>query len=107
MIQANSIIPAKPPRFGQPAKSSLNDPSLGQNLEAKGPVAPADDFQVQFAKGAQLIDPLNQRAEVTAVGPNDVQTTKKAHQSLEERLGGVPKLPAKVQSKPESSRSTG
>jgi len=92
MIQANFIIPAQPSRFGQPAEGSLNDPSLGQYLEAIGPVAPADNFQVQFAKGAQPFDPLNQRAEVTAVGPNDLQATKKAHQSLEERLGCVPVL---------------
>jgi len=92
MIQANFIIPAKPARLDQPAKGSLNDPSLGQNFEAIGPIAPADDFQVQFAKGAQPFDPLHQRAEVTAVGPNDLQATKKAHQSLDEGLASVPIL---------------
>jgi len=92
MIQANFIIPAKPPRLDQPAKGPLNDPPLGQNFEAIGPVAPADDFQVQFAKGAQPFDPLHQRTEVTAARPNDLQPPKQAHQGLDERLGGVPIL---------------
>jgi hypothetical protein len=72
MIQANFIIPAQPPRLDQPAKGPPNDPPLGQTFEAIGPVAPADDFQAQVAKGAQPFDPLHQRAEVTAVRPNDL-----------------------------------
>jgi hypothetical protein len=60
MIHANFIIPAKPPRLDKPAKGPLNDPPLGQNFEAIGPVTPADDFQAQFAKGVQPFDPLNQ-----------------------------------------------
>ena len=55
MVYANFVIPAKPPRFGQPAKGPLDDPSLGQNFKAAGLVAPADDFQVQFAsRGATV-----------------------------------------------------
>ena len=59
MIQADFIIPPQPPRFGQPAKVPLNDPSLGQDLEASGAVGPADDFQARFGKGTQPFDPLH------------------------------------------------
>jgi len=92
MVYANFVIPAKPPRLDQPAKGPLNDPSLGQNFEAIGPVAPADDFQVQFARGAQPFDPLPQRAEVTAVGPDDLQAPKSPHPRLDQCLGSVPIL---------------
>src|SRR5882672_10505699 len=72
MIQSHLVVPTQPARLTQPAKGSLHNPSLGQNLETFCPVGAAHDFQVQFAEWAQLLDPLNQTTQVAAIGPDDL-----------------------------------
>src|SRR5664280_201755 len=71
MIEPHFIVGAKPPRFAEPAEGSFDNPAFGQDFETFGVVAPPHDFQMQFAKGPQLLDPLDQSAQVTAIRPDD------------------------------------
>src|SRR5260370_9554175 len=89
MIQANFIVAAKPSRLVEPAKSSLYYPALWQDLEALGEITAANDLQSEFAIGTQLLHPLQQCAQVAAVGPDDLQASIHTHQELDEALGGV------------------
>jgi hypothetical protein len=89
MIQPHLIVGAQAPRFVEPAKGSLDNPALGQDLEALGPVATPHDFQMQSAAGPQLFDPLDQRAQVTTIGPDDLQPPKPLDQRPDQTLGRI------------------
>lgn len=78
VIQANLIVSAQPPRLEQPAEGALYHPSSGQHFETFDVVATADNLQSQFAEGTQLLYPVDQGSEITAVSPDDLQ-----------RLGGL------------------
>src|SRR5881396_2636146 len=83
MIHAHFIVAAKAPGFVEPPESSLYDPALGKNLETFGAVTAANDLQAQFPKGAQLLNPLHQCAQVAAIGPDELQAAKHADQELD------------------------
>ncbi len=70
MIQAHLIVSAEAARFVKPAKGPFHNPALGQHPEALGLVATAHDFQMQFAEGPQLLDPLNELAQIATIGPD-------------------------------------
>src|SRR5258708_30731610 len=76
MIDTHFIVAAQAPRFKEPAKGSLYQPAFGQNLEAFGSITPPYDLQLQFAIRTQLFDPVNQLAQIAAIGPNDLQSAK-------------------------------
>src|SRR5258706_3634252 len=92
MIQADLIITAKPSRLEEPTESPLHDPALGKNLETLGMLRSSHDLQPQFAKGAELLDPLHQCSEVAAIGPNDLHSLRHRRQKANEALGRVPDL---------------
>src|SRR5712675_3373576 len=89
VIQAHLIVTAQSAGLGEPAKGSLNDPSLGQNLEAFGTVTSAHNLQPQPAERAKLLNPLNQRPQVAAVGPDDLHPSVQGDQGFDQTLGGV------------------
>ncbi len=72
VIQANFIISAQAPRLKQPAERAFYYPSSRQDFETFDVVATADNLQSQFAEGTQLLHPVNQGSEITAVGPDDL-----------------------------------
>src|SRR6266567_2427870 len=73
VIQSDFIIPTKPTRLGKPTEGSFYYPALREHLETFGAIRAAHDLQLQFAKGTQLLHPLDQGAQVTTIGPNDLQ----------------------------------
>ncbi len=84
VIQANFIISAQAPRLKQPAERAFYYPSSRQDFETFNIVATADNLQSQFAEGTQLLHPVNQGSEITAVGPDDLQSAIQAHQRLDQ-----------------------
>ena len=84
VIQANFIISAQAPRLKQPAERAFYYPSSRQDFETFNVVATADNLQSQFAEGTQLLHPVNQGSEITAVGPDDLQSAIQAHQRLDQ-----------------------
>src|SRR6266404_8468785 len=89
MIYSNFIVAAQAPGFKEPAKGSLHQPAFRQNFKTLGSITPSDDLQFQFAIGTQLFDPRNQLSQIAAIGPDDLQSAKEVHQSLDQRFGGV------------------
>ena len=89
MIQADLIVGAQAARFAEPAEGSFHDPAFGQDVETLGVVAPPHNFQMQFAEGPQLFDPMDERAQVAAVGPDDLQAPKAFSQCADQSLGRV------------------
>ena len=79
VVQANFIISAQAPRLEQPAERAFYHPSSGQDFETFDVVTAADNLQSQFTEGAQLLHPINQGSEITAVGPDDLQSSIQAH----------------------------
>ena len=64
------IVEAQAVGFDQPAESPLDDPSLGQELEALGLIAAANDPQLQSAKGPQGFESCHQLAGRATVSPD-------------------------------------
>src|SRR3990172_6707837 len=83
LIQAHFIVAAQPPRFEEPTKGSFDYPTSRQDLEAFDVIRAPNNLQSEFAKGSQLVDPQDQRSQVTAVRPDDLQSAKEGHQSLD------------------------
>ena len=75
MIQANLIVAAESARFIQPTEGSFYYPALGKNLESFGLIAAPDNFQPQFTKGPKLLHPLDQRSQIAAIGPDNLQVS--------------------------------
>ena len=88
MIQPHLIVTAQASRFAEPAKGSFDYPTFGQDFETFGVVAPPYDFQMQLAERPQLFDPLDQSAQVAAIGPDDLQPSKHLDQRANQILGG-------------------
>src|SRR3981081_2947819 len=80
MIQAHLIISAQAAGLGEPAESTLHDPSLWQRREPLGLIRSSDDLQPQFAKGPQLLNPLDQCSQVTPVGANNLDSDAHAEE---------------------------
>src|SRR5271166_1438370 len=89
VVQANLIVSAQPPRLEQPAESALYHPSSGQYFETFDVVAAADNLQSQFAEGTQLLHPVDQGSEISAVSPDDLQSSVHAHQRLNQGAGRI------------------
>src|SRR5881394_1487338 len=89
MIQTNLIVATEAPRFVKPAKGSLDDPALGQDLEALGVVTASHNLQLEFAVGAKLFDPVHQPPQVAAIGPDDLNAVIHREHELDETLGRV------------------
>lgn len=64
------IILAEPAVPAQPCERPLDDPAVGQHLEARDLFAAPDNFQ--FPAGV-FLDPLLQLAGVAGIGPNQFQ----------------------------------
>src|SRR5437899_4005295 len=86
MIQANLIVAAESARFIQPTEGSFYYPALGKNLESFGLIAASDNFQPQFTKGPKLLYPLDQRSQITAIGPDNLQPPIQTNQDFDEPL---------------------
>jgi hypothetical protein len=69
MVRANLVIPTQPPRLGQPAEGSFDQPALRQDLETFALVRPPHNFQVKLAERAECLYPLQQGSKIAAVGP--------------------------------------
>src|SRR6266581_2814880 len=67
VIQSDFIIPTKPTRLGKPTEGSFYYPALREHLETFGAIRAAHDLQLQFAKGTQLLHPLDQGAQVHVI----------------------------------------
>src|SRR6266704_1636930 len=89
MIQANLIVAAESARLIQPAEGSFYYPALGKNLESFGLIAAPDNFQPQFTKGPKLLHPLDQRSQITTIGPDNLQAPIQANQDFDQALGGI------------------
>ena len=89
VIQSDFIIPTKPTRLGKPTEGSFYYPALREHFETFGAIRAAHDLQLQFAKGTQLLHPLDQGAQVTTIGPNDLQPPVHGYHEFDETLGGV------------------
>ena len=85
VIQSHLVVAAESARFEKPPESAFHDPAFRQDLEAFDLVTAANNFQSQFAKGTQLLDPVHQGAQIAAVGPDDLQPSIQAHQHLDQR----------------------
>ena len=72
VVQANFIISAQAPRLEQPAEGAFYHPSSRQDLKTFDVVAAADNLQSQFAERTQLLHPVNQGSQITAVSPDDL-----------------------------------
>jgi ankyrin repeat protein len=92
MIQSDFIVAAQSARFEEPAEGSFDNPAFGQNLESLGLIAAPHDVQFQFAIRAKLFDPSYQCPQVSAIGPEDLQPSKRLHQYFDQGLGCVPIL---------------
>src|SRR5438552_2863651 len=84
VIHAHLIVAAQSAGLGEPAKGSLNDPSLGQNLETFSSVTSAHNLQPQLAERTKLLNPLNQWTQVAAIGPNDLHSSVHRYQKLDQ-----------------------
>ena len=89
VVEANFIISAQPARLEQPTERAFYHPSSRQHFEAFDIVATADNFQSQFAEGTKLFHPVDQGSQVTAVGPNDLQSPIHTHQPLDQWSGRI------------------
>src|SRR5713101_9557678 len=89
MIQANLIVAAESARFIQPTEGSFYYPALRKNLESFGLIAASDNFQPQFTKGPKLLYPLDQRSQITAIGPDNLQPPIQAKQDFDQALGSL------------------
>src|SRR6266852_6105856 len=89
MIQANLIVAAEAARFIQPTEGSFYYPALRKNLESFGLIAASDNFQLQFTKGPKLLYPLDQRSQITAIGPDNLQPPIQAKQDFDQALGSL------------------
>src|ERR1700674_2038757 len=94
VIQAHLIIAAQAARLGEPAEGTLHDPSLWQRREPLGSIRASDDFQPQFAKGPQLLNPLDQCSQVTSVGPNNLYSHVHGDEQSDQALSGMTVLNA-------------
>src|SRR6266446_5496120 len=88
MIHTHLIIAAQAAGLGEPAKGSLYNPTLGQNLETFSSVTTAHNLQAQLTEGAKLLNPLNQGTQVAAIGPNDLDSSVHTYQKPDQTLGG-------------------
>jgi hypothetical protein len=75
VIQANFIISAQPAGLEQPAERAFYHPSSRQHFEAFEVVAAAHNLQPQLAEGTKLLHPVDQGSQITAVSPNDLQSS--------------------------------
>ena len=89
MIDSALIVANQASALVEPAKGPLYDPALSDKLEAFGVIAAADDLQVQPAEWAQSLDPLDQRAGIAAIGPEDLQPAKEKIESREQMGGSI------------------
>src|SRR2546425_940740 len=89
MIQANLIVAAESARFIQPTEGSFYYPALRKSLESFGLIAASDNFQPQFTKGPKLLYPLDQRSQITAIGPDNLQPPIQANQDFDQALGSL------------------
>src|SRR2546425_8018597 len=89
MIQANLIVTTESARFVQPAEGSFYYPPFWKNLESFGLIAAPDNFQPQFTKGPKLLHPLDQRSQIAAIGPDNLQPPIQANQDVDQTLGGL------------------
>jgi len=88
MIQTHLIVAAQPPRLVKPAKGSLYNPAFGKDREAFDVLTSPYNLQPKFAKGTKLLNPLDQFAQIAAVGPNDLQSPKQSYHGFDQALGG-------------------
>src|SRR5258708_23741616 len=89
VVRANFVVTAEATRLHKPAEGSLDDPALGQNLEAFDLVTPAHDLQVELTERTELLHPLDQGSQIAAIGPDDLYPAVHSHQELDEVLGRV------------------
>src|SRR5664279_3766121 len=85
VVHANLVISTQPPRLKQPAESAFYYPSSGQHFETSHVVATAHNFQSQLAVGTKLLHPVDQGSQITAVSPDELQSSIHTHQPLEQR----------------------
>ena len=89
MIYADLIVSTEASGFKEPAERAFDDPASGQHFESFDIVAPAHNFQAQFAEGTQLFNPLHQRAQVAAISPDELQPSESADQPLNQSPGSI------------------
>ena len=70
------VIFDQAPALGQPGEAALDDPAAGLDRKSFGRLGTVDDFEMQFAVRAQLLDPVDKLAGRTRVGPVFRETAK-------------------------------
>ena len=80
------VVFAQPTITPEPGKGSLDDPTLGQNLEAGHIVAAFDDLQYPVA---HFLGPLDQFAGVAPVGPDQLELGELPDQFGQHQLGPI------------------
>ena len=86
------IVAGQSSALVQPTESALDNPSLFDELKALGPVAAADDVEVELAEGTQPFDPGDQGTAIAAICPDDLQSAKEQVEARKEGDGPVPVL---------------
>lgn len=70
MIDPHLVIADQPTRLDEPAESPLDDPSLGQDLEAFHVVAALDDLQVDLPVTGKIGDLFFELPGVASIRPD-------------------------------------
>ncbi len=60
----------------KPAKGTLNNPAMGQDLEALDVIGTFDDLQAEFSYDTEVSDPLNETTSVSTVSPDESKARK-------------------------------
>ena len=68
MVGPAFVVFGEPTVATEPSKGALNNPTFGQDLEAR--VGAFDDFQLKSAPGNQVADPLQELSRIASVGKN-------------------------------------
>src|SRR5204862_7417362 len=85
------IVSHQTTMFHQPAESSFNDPTLGQNAEARPAPVPLDDLKPQRTRFGIGGDPGGEvRSGVTLIGRQATQPAEAGQRLPQKAAGTVP-----------------
>lgn len=76
----------------EPAKGTLYNPAMGQNLEALDVIGSFDDLQTEFSYGTEIPNPLKQLTSISAVRPDQPKTRKATLRFVQYQHRAVPIL---------------
>ena len=87
------IVLAESAITSEPGEGALDNPSVGQELETGGVVGAFDDFESPAGEG---LGPFDKLAGIAAVGPNQGEPWEPSLELLEDQLGSVSILKARL-----------